>query len=656
VNASLSHTTNAWWSLARRAEPIRRRVGLDAAWHAALGTIERAARPGARYLARGIAIESTARALETLSPDALAAQTEDARAMIRRGADDAAALDRALAVLAEHARRTLGLGAHPNQLACALALLDGRIAELATGEGKTLAIALTACVLGWRGRGCHVLTANDYLALRDARDMAPLLLAAGHSVGLVTSTTAEPDRRDAYAASVTYSTAREVAADLLRDSLRSEAPATLAGSLAARMIGGEPGGQAPVLRGLFAAIIDEADALLIDDASMPLILAGVSPTEGDGASAARADAIARDLVPGVHYRAVDRPESIHLTDRGRSAIAESVRTGMGPWASARQREELVELALHARTHLHRDEHYTVIDGKVVIIDPATGRLVPDRSWRAGLHQAVEAKEQVASTSVKETLARTPFQRFFRRYTHLCGTTGTAHEVRHELWQMYHLPVVRLPPNLPCLRTVRHAPILPTTSAMVDAVVDAVRSAHATGRPVLVGTRSVEMSERVSAALTEAGLPHRVLNAVRHAEEAAIVAGAGERSAITIATNMAGRGTDIRLGEGVGALGGLLVVCAETQSSARLERQLLGRSARQGDPGAGIVLRSLDDGVVRIEWPLVARAAHLVPEPVRTGLVRCAQRFSEVRARSARARIARDEDRATETLEFAGAGA
>ena len=656
----MNQATNAWWSLARAAPPGRRRSGADAAWHAALGSIARRTRSGRWYLRRATRLTGAIVTASALSPDALRAAIEAARARTRRRAASPAATDEALGALAALAARTLGLAPHTNQIACAQALLDGAVAELPTGEGKTLAIALAGCVLGWRGRGCHVLTANDYLARRDATDMAPLFDGAGLTVGIVTADTAREARRAAYATDVVYSTAREVAADYLRDQLLTGPSATLAATLAADMAAPRPSDGTRLHRGLAAAIIDEADALLIDDAGTPLVLAGGASgaTDPDADAIQRAEAFASALSAGRDFRVEGAPPTAHLTSRGRRAVVEAGADHRAPgaWASPRRREELVELALHAREMLRRDEHYVVLDDRVCIIDAHTGRLLPDRTWRAGLHQAVEAKEGLTPTPVKHTLARTPFQRYFGRYTHLCGTTGTAREVRHELWHTYALPVVTLPPHQPCIRRTTRTPVAPTSDAMIADAVTRIAAAHATGRPVLVGTRSVEMSERVSVALLRADLPHEVLNAVRHEDEARIIAHAGERSAITIATNMAGRGTDIRLGEGIAQMGGLLVVCIETQTSARLERQLLGRAARQGDPGEGLILRSIADEVVRTAPAWIASAARRAPAPARWSLVALAQRASERAARALRSRVARDEDRIRESLEFAGADA
>ena len=656
----MNQATNAWWSLARSAAPSRRRSGADALWHAALGSLARRTRSGRWYLRHANSLAGPIETASALAPDALRAAIDAARARTRRNTTSRAATDEALCALAALAARTVGLTPHTNQIACALALLDGAVAELPTGEGKTLAIALAASILGWRGRGCHVLTANDYLARRDATDLAALFEAAGLTVGIVTSDTARDARRAAYATDIVYSTAREVAADYLRDQLATGPSVTLAATLAADMAATRPSDNTRLHRGLAAAIIDEADALLIDDAGTPLVLAGGASgeTDPDADAILRADAFASTLAAGRDFRIDGAPPTVHLTARGRRAVLDTESTNATPdaWASPRRREELVELALHAREMLRKDEHYVVLDERVCIIDAHTGRLLPDRTWRAGLHQAVEAKEGLTPTPIKHTLARTPFQRYFARYTHLCGTTGTAREVRRELWHTYKLPVVTLASHQPCIRRTRRAPVSASSEAMIADAADRIAAAHADGRPVLVGTRSVEMSERVSAALQHAGVPHEVLNAVRHEDEARIIAHAGERSAITIATNMAGRGTDIRLGDGIAELGGLLVVCVETQTSARLERQLLGRAARQGDPGEGLVLRSVADEVMRTAGPWTAHAARRAPAPLRAALVALAQRASERAARALRSRVARDEDRIRESLEFAGADA
>ena len=655
MHARITQATNAWWALARADVPARRRTGAEALWHAVQGAVARRVRTGGWYMARAAEAEARMREAMDGGDAEMDARVAGARAACRVGSRGEGSLIDAVGAAGAVCARTIGLTPHRNQLATALALADGAVVELATGEGKTLAISLAACVLGWRGRGCHVLTANDYLAERDARDMGPVYGRAGVTVGVIVSGTGRAERRAAYAADVTYSTAREAAADFLRDRMDRAGPSTVAGVVAAEMAGARVDETERVQRGLHAAIIDEADALLIDDAGTPLVLAS-APEDGDGqsgaAAVARADEIAQRLERGRDYVVEAHPAGVHLTERGRRAVAEDGEDAGSEWVSLRRREELVSLSLHAREILRRDEHYVVLDGRVCIIDPHTGRMVPDRSWRAGLHQAVEAKEGVPLTTVKHTVGRTPFQRFFTRYRHLCGTTGTAQEVAQELWQTYATPVVVMPSHRPCVRRESIAPVAETVEELVERATQAVREAHERGQPVLVGTRSVEMSERVSRSLAAKGIGHEVLNAVRHAEEARIVARGGERGAVTIATNMAGRGTDIRLGEGVAESGGLMVIAVETQASARLERQLLGRGARQGDPGVGMVMGSLGDEVVARRGGIVAGV--LGAMGWRRGAVRWAQQRSERIERAMRGRTARDEDRARESLELAGA--
>jgi preprotein translocase subunit SecA len=327
----------------------------------------------------------------------------------------------------------------------------------------------------------------------------------------------------------------------------------------------------------------------------------------------------------------------------------------GVWGGRRRSEELVIQALTARELYRRDLQYVVDEGKVVIVDESTGRLMPDRTWRAGLHQAVEAREGLEIQPPKDTLARISFQRFFRQYRHICGMTGTGWEARHELWQVFELPTVVLPTHRPCIRIQRPDRITRDVGSKWDAVVEEIVAVHAEGRPVLVGTRSVDDSEYLSRRLTEAGLEHQVLNAVRHAEEAQIVAGAGKRDQITVATNMAGRGTDIKLGEGVRELGGLHVVATDRYESGRVDRQLYGRAGRQGDPGSAVTFVSLDDDLSRRHTPRLLRPfvrAFPWPSAARATLALAQRRAGRVAARRRRS-VLKTDDWLDKNLGFSG---
>jgi len=590
-------------SYGSRSEDLPR--GLDAAWQVATGWADRLVPRQRRLLERAeriIALEGDYRDLTDGRLQEVAFALRD---VFRRGRETPEQLDAAFAVVRETADRQLGMRAFPVQVAGALAMEAGCVAEMATGEGKTLTATMPATIFGWRGRGCHVITHNDYLVQRDAETMAGVYRFLGLSVGHIQADMDPAGRREAYHRDITYCTNKDACADFLRDRLvlgrTQRLPDVLLGCIADRAEGQL---DRLVQRGLACAIIDEADSLLIDEAVTPLIISGSVPNAEQIDAYVQASQLADELTPE-HFRVNPRYREIEFTPRGRAAL-DSLAKGLGGvWAGPRRREELVNQALNARHFYQRDQQYVIQDGKVVIVDEFTGRLMPDRSWRDGLHQAVEAKEGLEVNPPKDTFARLSFQRYFRLYGKLAGMTGTGIEARGEFWQIYNLPVVAVPTNRPCLR--EHLPdrVFATEEGKWNAIVAEIARLHQTGRPILVGTRSVGASEQLSEKLTAVGLEHQVLNAVCHAEEARITAEAGQPGRITVATNMAGRGTDIKLGRGVADLGGLHVLATERHESSRIDRQLYGRSARQGDPGSAQAIVSLEDELIARHAPLLS---------------------------------------------------
>ena len=520
---------------------------------------------------------------QALSDVAFLARGRAVQARIGREGLSAECVIDALAAAVEAARRSLGLAAYDGQIQAALVMLDCRLAEMATGEGKTLAAALAAAAGALAGMPVHVLTANDYLVARDAGRLAPLYACLGLQTGFVIGRHDEATRRAAYAQPICYVTARELVFDYLRDGRR---PGFLHGDLARRAAAlrdGEAG--RPLLRGLCMAVVDEADSLLIDEAMMPLIL---SRQVRDGAARAffwQAWQLAGGLQAGVHFTVDASALRVALSPAGKTLLAERAAPLGGRWRSSRLREEVVGMALAARHAYHRDVHYLVRDGKVEIIDEVTGRAAPGRVWSRGLHGLVELKEGCRASPATETLAQITFQRFFPRYHRLGGMSGTLREARGELREIYGLDVVCIPSRLPPSRKTLPSRIYATRNALWDAVARRTAEFVGHGRPVLVGTSSVAESEALSARLEAAGVAHCVLNARHDADEAAIVARAGEPARVTVATNMAGRGTDIPLAAGVAGAGGLHVMCCQFNASRRIDRQLEGRCARQGDPGS-----------------------------------------------------------------------
>ncbi len=505
----------------------------------------------------------------------------------------------ALALIHEAAFRTLGMRPYTVQTAGALALLKGFIAEMATGEGKTLTASLAAIIRGWSGLPCHVVTANDYLAERDAQKLGPLYNYCGVTVGFVISTLDPPQRKKGYSADVTYSTAKEVAADFLRDRIALGSLQKFERRLIRKVVSGQSlHCDGVVMRGLYAAIVDEADSLLIDEAVTPLIISRQGDNEEFSAACRAAYQASLTLEDGRDYELDYRNKDLHLKQKlDVKKIFESIEMP-ARFSGAGFQRELLRQALTAREFFHKDKQYVIQEDKVVIVDEFTGRIMPQRSWSDGLHQMVEAKEGVPITPPNETLARISFQRFFRYYHFLSGMTGTAREALGELWQVYDLPMVAIPSNRPCQRKSYPTRIFLSQKEKWDAVVNEIETVHKTGRPVLVGTRSVELSEQLAKRLLDRGMTCNVINAVRHKEEAAIVAQAGVRGAITVATNMAGRGTDILLDPSTVNRGGLHVIATEFHESGRIDRQLYGRSGRQGDPGSNRTFAAMDDELVK----------------------------------------------------------
>jgi preprotein translocase subunit SecA len=592
----------------RRPKPLFK--GLDAVVNRWVGVHRRRPAQLKSLAAEAEAIDRQAATFATLSDHALAQRLLAFRQTVRRGnVDPADGLTDPLAAIREMADRKLGLRPFLVQLMGALALHRGFLVEMATGEGKTLTAGLAAVLAGWTGRPCHILTVNDYLVERDANWLAPLYHACGIRVGFVTGTMAPEQRRQAYARDVTYTTSKEVLADFLRDRLRMGNLPSVPRRLVRQLLQTNASrADGLVLRGLHTAIVDEADSVLIDEAVTPLIISSPHPND----SLRDACSVARQLIAPWErksdYNVNLRYREIELTQQGQRRLEQACRELPGLWQAHDRRRELVTQALVAREFYHPGKQYILENDKVVIVDEFTGRPMPQRTWSQGLHQAIEASAGVTVTDPTETIARLSFQRFFRCYHRLAGMTGTAREGAAEFWHVYGLPVISLPTNRPCIRRLLPQRFFVTEAEKWHAVTREMETIHATGRPLLVGTRSVRASEQLADRLTRLHLSFQLLNATRLAEEAVIIACAGEPGRITIATNMAGRGTDIRLGKNVAAIGGLHVLATERHESARVDRQLFGRAARQGDPGSAQAFVSLEDELLLRHLPRNARLA------------------------------------------------
>ncbi|QNM95065.1 preprotein translocase subunit SecA [Chitinimonas koreensis] len=530
-------------------------------------------------------------AVRMLDDDGLRrALRQAAQGMQRQGFADAA-LAEAFALIREGSRRTLGMRHHDVQLMAGRTLLGGRIAEMATGEGKTLAATLAACTAAAAGAAVHVVTVNDYLAARDAEHNRVLFDFFGFSVGIVEQDMPLDERRRRYGCDITYVSNKELTFDYLKD--RIALGSTLRAHQLLRAM--EPGrGASPaILRGLHVAIVDEADSVLIDEARTPLIISETLPDDLDTAVYHQAVAMARTLEAGRHF-ARGRDRDVWLTDQGHAAVAEAAAVHGGIWHSALWRRELMQKALSALHGFELDQHYIVVENKVQIVDEFTGRVMPDRTWERGLHQMIEAKENCEITGQRRTLSQITYQRFFGRYLLLCGMTGTAKEIEPELKRVYDLSVTRIPTHKPSRRRRLADRLLASSDARWQEVARRAVELAGAGRAVLVGTRSVEASELLSRLLDAQGVAHATLNARQDQGEAEAVAQAGGSGRITVATNMAGRGTDIKLSDEVEAAGGLHVILTEFHESARVDRQLFGRAARQGDPGSVEAIVCLED--------------------------------------------------------------
>jgi preprotein translocase subunit SecA len=595
--------------------------------------------------------------LAAASDAELGALAQRLRADLRRDGFTPALVALAFALVRETADRALGQRHFGSQVLGGYALLNGLVAEMETGEGKTLTATLPACTAALAGIPVHVITVNDYLTARDAEAMGPVYRQLGLTVGTVVHGQTPPQRRAAYACDVTYCTNKELAFDYLRDRLALKDRPNRAQLQLSRLFGEDAAVRQLVLRGLYFAIVDEADSVLVDEARTPLIIAGASGQNPEDRMYENALDLARALETERDYAIDVKDRQVYFNETGRERLGELAEELGGIWNGPRRREELVAQALSALHLYQRDAHYLVKDEKIQIVDEFTGRVLEGRTWERGLHQMIEAKEGVPLTSQQSTLARITYQRFFRRYLWLAGMTGTAREVADELWSVYRLAVVRIPTNRPVIRRRIPDRVFATADAKWRAVVEAVRSRHRCGQPVLVGTRSVAASELLSQLLKDAQLPHELLNARQDQEEAEIISRAGEPGRITVATNMAGRGTDIRLAPGVAERGGLHVIATELHEARRIDRQLFGRCGRQGDPGSFQALVSVEDELPRVHLgpigPWATRAR--LPSAGLRRLVRLAQRRAESAHSRARRELLSADEQLGDLLAFSGRG-
>lgn len=615
-------------------------------------------------LKRAEAVVEASLELQDGAADDLLQRLQGLRAEYREGrVPDADVVNLILAHICELSFRSVGMRPYPVQLVGAMVIHEGALAEMATGEGKSLASAVAAILMASAGKPVHVLTSNDYLAQRDAEEMTPLFSACGLSVGSVSGETPHPERTQAYLPDVVYTTGKELLGDYLRDRIKvGDKGSDLGRSILHALMPERAGRDGLALRGLYAVIIDEADSVLVDEAVTPLILS--APQENmslEGATLAAWEG-AKALKKDEHYRINWQYREVTWTTKGEEKAREIAGTLPTIWQGSERSRELLNLALQAREMYIRDEHYVVLDGKIVLLDTLTGRLTPLKNLGIGLHQALEAKEEVEISAPTKTLGKMSYQRFFRLFPKIGGMSGTVKEAGREFWKVYHMPFVQIPTHRPIRRRELPWRFHLTAGEKQEAIIREVAEIHSGGQPLLVGTRTVNISELLAEKFQEAGFECNVLNAVRHEEEASIVADGGRKGALTIATNMAGRGTDIKLGDGVDELGGLCVISVEPQDSARVDRQLFGRSGRQGDSGCVLIHASLEDALfVRILPKFIIRLLKFCFIFENCGgawilrrTVDLLQRISEQRSAKQRLSILRNDDWLDKKLSLPGA--
>lgn len=531
-----------------------------------------------RYRKMAERVDALAEEMGNLSDEELKAKTEEFKERVANGASLDDVLYEAFAVVREGATRVLGLRPYLVQIMGGIALHEGNIAEMKTGEGKTLTSTMPVYLNALSGKGVHVITVNEYLSQRDAHEMGKVYEFLGLTVGINLTSSSKEEKMEAYAADVTYGTNNEFGFDYLRDNM---------------VLYKE---QRVQQREMNYAVVDEVDSILIDEARTPLIISGQA--QKSTSLYVHANAFSRTLVADKDFIYDVKTKGVQLTEEGMNKAEKAFNVENLYDLKHVSLNHHINLALRANVVMQKDVDYVVQDGEILIVDQFTGRIMKGRRYSEGLHQAIEAKESVKIQNESMTLATITFQNFFRMYNKLSGMTGTAKTEEEEFRNIYNMQVVSIPTNVPVIRDDRADFIFRSMEGKFQAVVNDVVERYKVGQPVLLGTVAIETSEYISNLLTKKGVKHNVLNAKNHASEAEIIEGAGQQGAVTIATNMAGRGTDIKLGEGVRELGGLAVIGTERHESRRIDNQLRGRSGRQGDPGVTQFYLSLEDELMR----------------------------------------------------------
>lgn len=595
------------------------------------------------------AIKAQTSPLEQLSDLALDQRILQCRMLLRKAVsdnNDRELLAEVLSVLVEVSRRTLGLRPSHAQILSTLSMVNGYLIQLLPGEGKTLSIAMTAVIVAWRNQPCHVVTTNEYLADRDAEIMRPLFQRCRVSVCAINSETPPAQLQSLYAHDVVYATANQMLADFLRDKLIMDGADNFLSRHVVRQRKLHNGAQ-PVMRGLGSVIIDETDGVLIDDAVTPLI---ISHTEEDLTELLQAISITRQWLDGFHeprdYH-VNGPllDNIHFTETGLKSIVQFRVRLTSYWHGQNRLQELVRLTIYAERQFLKDHHYIIRDGKIVIVDDNTGRAMVGRNWGHGVHQAIEAKENLVLTAPTKTVARMTFQEFFRHYHFLCGASGTLQGLDYELWHTYGVKTLRIDPVNRSRLRVMPKRLFRSKEEKFQALIDEVASLHVKRAPILIGTRRIRDSEDIVTELLARGIDCTLLNAKQHQYEATIISQAGVPGAVTVATNMAGRGTDIHIGVEAEQLGGLHVLMFEPHETARVDWQLFGRAGRQGAQGMVFPYTSLEDDLLTkfIPASLMSVYRFAMPGWIFTPATRCliwiAQKLAQRHGAKQRGRLA-----------------
>lgn len=571
--------------------------GMDAFLNTLSGRVKSKLKDKKKLYEKATLIHEYSLQLASLSDDELDEKVQYFFSLYQLGKVDEKKFIESFAIAVEIGFRELGKRAYEVQIMGALCLVNGYIIEMATGEGKTITAALAGVILGWSKKSVHIITSNDYLASRDAELVRAFYERASLTIESITSQTDKEQREEFYKSNIVYSTAKEILADFLKDRIQDEKGEFNINSYLLSKLLKKKSRNRYLIKSLSAVIVDEADSVLADDAVTPLIISTTASNKLLQESVQIAYEIAQNLKKDIHYKVYEKYYEVILSDQGKRAVEKNTKKFSNIWNSAKKREYLVQQALVARELYHKNRHYIIQDDKIVIIDEKTGRRMEHRSWGNGLHQAIEVKEKITITDPTTTFAKMSFQRFFRLYSHLCGMSGTLENLKQEFWQIYEKYIITIPKRIPSKMVISPDKIFLNKKQKFVALMEYVRDLHKKGLPILIGVTTIKESQELAHLLKTVNINCTLLNALSDEQEAQIIAKAGEKGSITIATNMAGRGTDIHICDDVEKLGGLQVITIQRDKSRRVDLQFFGRCARQGKNGTAVSFLSLDDQIL-----------------------------------------------------------